>query len=136
MLEVSLSGGLTREVRVLADPDRLERFDVSFNDLTMALRAENVNIPSGNVDAGRGDYLLRVPAELATADDLRGVPVKNVGERTVFVGDVARVVDGYAERSTISPGRTASPRSPRRQNRRGEPHRARRRRQGRHDHRR
>ncbi|MCK6514535.1 efflux RND transporter permease subunit [Myxococcota bacterium] len=102
VLEVSLSGGLTREVRVLADPDRLERFDVSFNDLTMALRNENVNIPSGNVDAGRGDYLLRVPAELATADDLRGVPVKNVGDRTVFIGDVARVVDGYAERSTIS----------------------------------
>ncbi|MCA9299338.1 MAG: efflux RND transporter permease subunit, partial [Phycisphaerales bacterium] len=102
VLDVTISGGLTREIRILANPDRMAHFDVSFTDIIRGLQSENVNIPGGNVDADRADYLLRVPGEFRTMAQIEDVPVKNVGERTVFVKDVARVVDGYEERATYS----------------------------------
>ncbi|MCB9764021.1 MAG: efflux RND transporter permease subunit [Alphaproteobacteria bacterium] len=102
VLDVKLSGGLTRELRVLAQPDRMARYDVSFDDIIRGIQSENVNIPGGNVDADSSDYLLRVPGELESAEQIAAVPVKNVGGRTLFVRDVARVVDGYADRATYS----------------------------------
>ena len=102
VLDVKVSGGLTRELKVYANPDRMALYEVSFGDIINALRSENVNIPGGNVDADTSNSLLRIPADLESADDIAGVPVKNVGDQTVFVRDVARVVDGYAERATYS----------------------------------
>ena len=102
VLDVKVAGGLTRELKVYANPDRMALYDVSFNDLVFALQGENVNIPGGNVDADTSNSLLRIPADLESAEDIAGVPVKNVGGQTVFIRDVARVVDGYADRSTYS----------------------------------
>ncbi len=102
VLEVKVAGGLTREISVQLNPDRMRLYDVSFGDVLGALANENVNIPGGNVDAQEADYLLRVPGEFASADDIQNVPVKNVGGQTVFVRDVGRVVDGYADRATYS----------------------------------
>jgi len=102
VLDVKVSGGLTREFKVLVDPDRLALYEVSFNDILFGMANENVNIPGGTVDADKTNYLLRVPGELTTAEDIGSVPLKNVGGQTVFVRDVARVVDGYAERATYA----------------------------------
>lgn len=102
VLDVKVTGGLTREIQVLADPDRMALYDIGFNDLMMAMQSENVNIPGGNVDADSVNYLLRIPGEFETADDIGDVPLKNVGGQTVFVRDVARVVDGYADRATYA----------------------------------
>ncbi|MCP4809676.1 MAG: TolC family protein [Proteobacteria bacterium] len=102
VLDVKVSGGLTREIQVLADPDRMTLYDVSFNDILFAMRNENVNVPGGNVDADAVNYLLRIPGEFEEAGDIAEVPIKNVGGQTVFVRDVARVVDGYADRATYA----------------------------------
>ncbi len=102
VLDVTVSGGLRRELKVYANPDRMALYDVSFSDIMFGLQAENVNIPGGTVDAATSNYLLRIPGELKTANDIENVPVKNVGDQTVFVRDVARVVDGFAERSTYA----------------------------------
>ena len=102
VLDVTVSGGLRRELKVYANPDRMGLYDVSFNDIMFALQSENVNIPGGNVDAAATNYLLRIPGELKSAQDIEDVPIKNVGGQTVFVRDVARVIDGFAERATYA----------------------------------
>ncbi|MED5372833.1 MAG: efflux RND transporter permease subunit [Myxococcota bacterium] len=102
VLEVKLSGGLTREISVQLNPDRMRMYNLSFGEVMGALSAENVNVPGGNVDAREADYLLRVPGEFQTAEDIEAVPIKNQGGETVFVRDVGRVVDGYADRATFS----------------------------------
>ena len=102
VLDVKVAGGLTREFKVLVDPDRLALYEVSFNDILRGMQTENVNIPGGTVDADKTNYLLRIPGELTSAADIESVPLKNVGGQTVFVRDVARVVDGYAERATYA----------------------------------
>ena len=102
VLEANVSGGRTRQIRVQVDPQRLEHYALSLNDVISAIGSENVNIPGGTVRVNRANCLLRVPGEFAQASDLEGVAIKRTGDRPVFVRDVATVVDGFADRDTYA----------------------------------
>ena len=102
VLDTRISGGLTREVKVQVDPRRLGSYGLSLGDVIGAIGNENINTPGGEVTAGSTSFLLRVPGDFQTASDLEQVAIKRVGERPVFIRDVARVVDGYAERASYA----------------------------------
>lgn len=102
VLEADLAGGRTREIRVEIDPHRLSHYGLSFNDVIGAIQQENVNIPGGDVRTGDANYLLRVPGEITEAAELENVAIKRVGDRPVFVRDVGRIVDGFADRDTYA----------------------------------
>ena len=102
VLNVKVAGGLEREIRVQIDPARLASYSLSLNDVTSAINNENVNIPGGEVHADTSTFLLRVPGELKSADDVEDVAIKRLGDRPVFVRDVARVIDGYADRQSYA----------------------------------
>ncbi len=102
VLEANLSGGRTREIRVEIDPIRLEHYYLSMDDVIGAIRNENVNLPGGELAVGASNFLLRVPGDFSAAQDLERVAIKRTGDRPVFIGDVGRVVDGFATRTTYS----------------------------------
>ncbi|MEN0066650.1 MAG: efflux RND transporter permease subunit [Myxococcota bacterium] len=102
VLEVDLTGGTERQITVEVVPERLSYYGFSLDDVTGAINNENVNIPGGNVEVGRGNFLLRVPGEFDVPQEIEQVAVKRVGDRPVFVRDLARVVDGYEPRETYS----------------------------------
>ncbi|MEM1033142.1 MAG: efflux RND transporter permease subunit [Myxococcota bacterium] len=102
VLSASLSGGRTRQIRVQVDPTRLDYYGLQFSDVLSAVSAENVNIPGGNVTTGNSNYLLRVPGEFSDPAEIAGVAIKRVGDRPVFVSDVATVVDGFEDRGTYA----------------------------------
>ena len=102
VLDAEISGGLQRQYRVEVDPRRLALYQLSLDDVLGALRNENVNIPGGTVVSGDSNYLLRVPGELGAGVDVEGVAIKRKGDSPVFVRDVARVVEGFAEIDSYS----------------------------------
>lgn len=102
VLEAKVTGGREREILVAVDPIRLAHYGFSLEDVTNAIRDENVNIPGGNVTVGDARFLLRVPGEFADGRELENVAIKRVGDRPVFIRDVARVVDGPARRQSYA----------------------------------
>jgi len=102
VLGVDIAGGRKRQVRVQVDPDRLGHYGLSLNDVIGAIGSENVNIPGGTVTVGEGSFLLRTPSEVLDPRELERVALKRIGDRPVFLTDVARVVDGFEERQTVS----------------------------------
>jgi len=102
VLDVDLTGGTERQVSVQVLPGRLQHYGLSLNDVVGAIGDENVNIPGGNIEVGRGNFLLRVPGEFADPVEIERVAIKRVGDQPVFVRDVARVIDGYRDRETYS----------------------------------
>ncbi|MCB9778279.1 MAG: efflux RND transporter permease subunit [Alphaproteobacteria bacterium] len=102
VLDVKVSGGMERQIRVQVDPVRLASYGLGLSDVTNAIGNENVNIPGGDVNADGSTLLLRVPGEFDTARDIENVAIKRTGDRPVFIRDVARVIDGYADRSTYA----------------------------------
>ena len=57
--EVSLSGGRAREIHVVVDIEKLNSYGLAMAQVREALIAENVEIPGGTVEQGKGQLLLR-----------------------------------------------------------------------------
>ena len=102
VLTAEVVGGVDREVKIDADIDRLNYYNISFNDLINSVSAENLNIPGGSVEIGKSSYLIRVPGEYKDPEKMSDIVVKSNGNNPVYVKDVAQVTYGYKERTTYS----------------------------------
>ncbi|MFT5686440.1 MAG: multidrug efflux pump, partial [Myxococcota bacterium] len=102
VLDATLSGGRTRQIRVQFDPQRLANYGFSHSDIIQAIRDENVNIPGGDVAAGDTSFLVRVPGEFDSVEQIENVAVKRKEGAPIFIRDLARVVDSYADAETYA----------------------------------
>ena len=95
---VSVSGAPQREIQVYCDPNKLEAYGLTIAGISNIIASENRNIPSGSIDIGSNAYSLRVEKEFAGADELLDVVVAHYNGRSIYLRDVARVIDGVEER--------------------------------------
>ena len=95
---VSVAGAPQREIQVYCDPNKLEAYGLTVSGISSIIAAENRNVPSGTIDIGSNAYALRVEKEFSNADEMLDVVVGHVNGRTIYLRDVARVVDGVEER--------------------------------------
>ncbi len=102
VLDTTISGGLTREVQVKADPFKLNHYHLSLLDLVLAIHNHQVNIPSGQLKVGNRRYLVRTFTEAKKIKDLSIIPISNVNGEVLYLRDVAKVVEGYKEDRTYS----------------------------------
>lgn len=102
VLDATLSGGRTRQIRVQFDPQRLSNYGFSQNDIISSIQQENVNIPGGDITAGDTSFLVRVPGEFDSVEQIENVAVKRKEGAPIFIRDLARVVDSYAEAETYA----------------------------------
>ena len=95
---VSIAGAPQREIQVYCDPNKLEAYGLTVAGISSMIAAENRNVPSGTIDIGSNAYSLRVEKEFTSADQMLDIVVGHSNGRTVYLRDVARVVDGVEER--------------------------------------
>lgn len=96
---VSISGAPKREIHIYADPARLEAYGLSIEQISGVITAENRNIPGGTIDIGSDSYSMRVQGEFTSADQMANIVVGNVGGRSIYLKDVARIDDSIEERA-------------------------------------
>ena len=95
---VSVAGAPQREIQVYCDPNKLEAYGLTVSGISSIIASENRNVPSGTIDIGSNAYSLRVEKEFSNSDEMLDVVVGHVNGKTVYLRDVARVVDGVEER--------------------------------------
>jgi hydrophobic/amphiphilic exporter-1 (mainly G- bacteria), HAE1 family len=105
--QATVVGGLERELRVEVDPDRLEANGLTIRQVADALAAANHQASGGTILEGRSRYPLRTLGEFRTVAEIEDVVIARHhtaggGSRVVQVRDVARVVDGFADREAIA----------------------------------
>ncbi|NIR45714.1 MAG: efflux RND transporter permease subunit [Gemmatimonadetes bacterium] len=102
VLEVTLSGGLEREVQVDVDLAKLKYYGLAFGDVIDAIREENVTTPGGTIDVGDLKYLVRVPGEFQDTRLIEDIVITSPGDRPVYIRDVASVDFGFKERDSYA----------------------------------
>lgn len=102
VLEVEVTGGLEREIRVEVFPEKLAYYGLSIGNFQEKVRSENTNTSGGNIRLGRGRFQLRVPGEFKTPEEIYGLVLTIHNGEPVYLKDVARVVDGFKEETSIS----------------------------------
>lgn len=96
---VSISGAPKREIHVYVDPNRIEAYNLSVEQISSVIGAENRNIPGGSFDIGSNTYALRVQGEFEDTDQLKDLPVGSYQGKVIYLSDVARVEDSLEERT-------------------------------------
>ena len=96
---VSISGAPKREIHVYVDPNRLEAYNLTVEQIGSVIGAENRNIPGGSFDIGSDTYAMRVQGEFSSTDQLADIVVGTFGNKTIYLKDVARIEDSLEERS-------------------------------------
>jgi multidrug efflux pump len=102
VLEVDVTGGLEREIRVEVFPEKLAYYGLSIGSFQTIVRGENTNTSGGNIRLGKGRFQLRVPGEFKTPEEIYGLILTLHDGEPVYLKDVARVVDGFKEETSIS----------------------------------
>ena len=97
--QVGMMGQPKRRIYIDIDPNRLEAFNLSLEQLGSVIASENINMPSGNLKMGLMDYQLRIQGELEESSDLNDLIVGNYNGNPVYLSDVARVNDTLKIRS-------------------------------------
>lgn len=100
--EVTISGVREREVRVVANPSALQAFGIGVNDLVRAISAANLSAPIGTIETHDVAYSIAFEGDLVDPDEIGGIPVLTREGRTVYVRDVATVVDGIEREASLS----------------------------------
>ena len=95
---VSIAGAPQREIQVYCDPNKLEAYGLTIAGISSIIAQENRNVPSGTIDIGSNAYALRVEKEFDAAEEMLDIVVGHSNGKTIYLRDVARVIDGVEER--------------------------------------
>jgi len=90
-------GGMRREIKVLADPSRLRAHDVSIQQLTAALQANNLQLPSGWLDTKQQEFTLQTAGEYTDLGQIENTSIALIKDSNIRIKDVAKVVDGFVD---------------------------------------
>ncbi|MDQ6925556.1 MAG: efflux RND transporter permease subunit, partial [Candidatus Eremiobacteraeota bacterium] len=94
-------GGRSRAIMVDLDPSALYAKGLSASDVSNAINAQNLILPSGTAKLGEREYNVRLNASPDVLDQLNELPVKQVNGVMVYIKDVAQVRDGYNVQTNI-----------------------------------
>jgi cobalt-zinc-cadmium resistance protein CzcA len=92
--EVNMVGGHERQYVVAPRPASLLAFGLTLADLAGAMTRNNSNVGAGYIERFGSQYLVRVPGQVASLDDLRAIRVATHGGTPITVGDLADVSIG------------------------------------------
>ena len=93
---LDIRGGLEREIHVDLDPDKLKALGISLDKMISQIKASNMTLPAGVIEAGNYQIALRTPGEYVSLDELRNTTIALRNGVPILLKDVAEVVDKWA----------------------------------------
>ncbi len=94
-------GGEPRQIMVDLDTHALQAYGLTPLDVTNAINAQNLTVPSGLAKFGTKQYVIRLNSSPEAVAALNQVPVKVVGGTPILIRDVAYVRDGAPPQQNI-----------------------------------
>ncbi|MDR0629347.1 MAG: efflux RND transporter permease subunit [Treponema sp.] len=108
----SVNGGREKIIRVEIPQSRLEAYGLTVTQMQQMLSSQNMQVAAGTITEGGLSYILTTMGEYTSLEQIRNTVISYKGggvvngemqlPRTVFLRDVANVIDGYRdEESTV-----------------------------------
>lgn len=99
---VDVIGGRERQIKVLVEPSKLSGMGLTVEDVSNAIRAQNIDVPGGNVERGNRELSVKTKGEVTSPREIADLLIPNPAAAPVRVRDVAEV------RDTVEDARSAS----------------------------
>ena len=94
-------GGAARQIMVDIDPQKLASKNISAADVATAINSQNIILPAGTAKLGAVEYIVQLNSSPLVLDQLNELPVKQVGNATILMKDVAQIHDGLAVQTNV-----------------------------------
>ena len=92
--EVNSIGGYVKEYQIAPDPAKLMSYGLSLADVVRAVQSNNDNVGAGYIEKRGEQYLVRVPGQARSLDDLANIVLANAGGVPVRMQDIGQVQIG------------------------------------------
>ncbi len=102
MAAVGRGGGVSREIKVILDPARMQALGITAADVNAQLRAANENATGGRLEIAGAEQAVRVVGNRANAYQLSQSQISLGNGRSAKLADIAKVQDLYGEQRSIS----------------------------------
>ena len=89
--EIDVYGGQEQEVAIEIDPDKLENYNLSIVDVYNKMKSSSINIPGGILREGEKEYLIKIEAEIETADEIKEIILSNKDGHLLKLKDIANI---------------------------------------------
>lgn len=91
-----------REIKVSINPQQMKAYGLSTSQISSMLKANNINVPAGNINLGVYDFSVRVPGKFETVDEIGNTVLKAFNGKVVRLKDVAVVEDSFKEKESFA----------------------------------
>ncbi len=99
---VTLVGGTRREINIYLNPQALESYGISADQVATAVRNENQDLPVGAVRSLTQERVVQVQARMQRSDDFANIIVTRKAGTAITVGMLAKVKDGAQEVESLA----------------------------------
>lgn len=91
-----------REIKIHIDPYKISAYGLSISQIATILKAENLNIPGGNIEVGISDFAVKVPGKFESIEQIENIALINFNNKIIRLKDIATVKDGYKDKDEIA----------------------------------
>jgi len=101
--KVEITGIEEREIQINVHPLKLELYELSFDDISNAISAENISMAGGTLrfsDSTR--WFVRTIGEFTDTRQIADIIIKYEDQQIVYLRDVAEVIDSYADATSYA----------------------------------
>ena len=102
ILRVDIVGAPEREIQVNVDLYKAENASITMGDIEKTISSENVIISGGEMEVGNHKIAVRLNGEFQSIDDIRNLVVRGGKGNSLYLKDIADVVDGFKERDSYA----------------------------------
>ena len=102
VLSADISGSREEVLEIVINPERLEYYGITSDELASAVFNNNLLIPAGQIDDGSGKFSVKVPGLIESASDLFGLPIKATASGLITLSDVAKVRRTFKDAETVT----------------------------------
>lgn len=99
---VDIVGALDREIQINMDMVRMVAAGLTFDDVERAVAMENISATAGEIAQNNQKRILSIRNEFTSAEEISNVIVKNAHGKSIYLRDVAEVVDSYEEQKSYA----------------------------------
>jgi HAE1 family hydrophobic/amphiphilic exporter-1 len=101
--QITLVGGDEREIKVNIDPEKLRSCGLSLLQVDQTIRSSNLDFPTGKVEQGGVQFIVRLAGKYRSTDELRRLVVGQTRQGgNIRIEDIAEVEDGRKDYSQLS----------------------------------
>jgi hydrophobe/amphiphile efflux-1 (HAE1) family protein len=100
--QVRVNGKTNRQILVSLKPELLLSQNIGVDEVLKSIQATNANLPAGNISYGASERLVRIEGKMKQARDFNRIIVARRASGPVYLDQVADVIDGEQEETSIS----------------------------------